>query len=119
MHLICNKHTKKLFPSLTTLGAIACHTNLGINNLKVFSFSYIPLYIASQWVLEFNDPATAETYQVVVLSRRLSLVAMVGLIKMAFLYQAQLLECLQGSIDGRQAQAGLLFSCPAIEFVSI
>jgi len=46
MHIICDKRAKKLLRALAALGAIACHANLGINNLKVFGFRNIPLHKA-------------------------------------------------------------------------
>ena len=92
--LICHKLNGKLLSFLTALLTIACHSNLSIDNHKIFGFGHIALYITSQWVLKFNYPATAETYHVMVLSRGLNLVVMVGLIKMEYFYQALLLKCL-------------------------
>jgi hypothetical protein len=99
MLLICNKHSKKLFLALTTPRAIAGHTNLSFNDVKVFSFEDISFYVTRQWVMKFNNPATAETQQVVMFSQRLHLIVVVGFIKMDFLYQTQFLEPPQGTID--------------------
>jgi hypothetical protein len=49
--------------------------------------------------MKFNNPATAETYQVVMLRQRLRLIVVVGFIKMDFLYQTQFFEPPQGAID--------------------
>ena len=87
MLIICNNHTKKLFPVLATLGTIARHTNLSSNNVKVFGFSDISLYIARQRVVKFDNSATAETYQVVMLGGWLDLIVVVAFVKMDFIYQ--------------------------------
>jgi len=104
---------------LATLGAITGHVKLSINNLKIFGFGNVSLYQTSQRVLEFNNPTATKTDQVVMLSRGFQLIVVVCFVKMEFLYQAQFLEPLQGSINSGQAEARLFPSGPAIDLIGI
>jgi hypothetical protein len=47
------------------------------------------------------------------------LIVVMPLIDMNLLYQTQFLECLQGTINGGQAEARVLFPGPAIDFIGI
>ena len=53
------------------------------------------------------------------LSRGFYFIVVVCLVKVDFLYQAQFLERLQGSINSGQAEAGLSLSGSTIDFISI
>ena len=55
MLLICNKHTKKLLPLLTTLGAIASHPHLSIGNFETLLTAYILFHLLAQWALKLHD----------------------------------------------------------------
>jgi hypothetical protein len=69
------------------LCAIAAYADLRLSNLKVFGFSNIPLYVTGQPLVKFNNLATAETYQVVMLTGCLDLIMMMSLIEMKLLDQ--------------------------------
>ena len=68
---------------------------------------------------EFNNLTAAKTDQVVMLGRRFYFVVVVCFVKMDFLYEAQFLEHLQGSINSGQAEARLFLSGQAIDFIRI
>ena len=48
-------------------GAVARHENLGINNPKAHGFGDIPSDLTGNGILELNNFAAAQTYQVMVL----------------------------------------------------
>ena len=69
--------------------------------------------------MKFNNPTTAQTYQVVMFHQRLQLIVVVGFIKVDFLYQTQFLEPPEGAIDRGQTKARLLIPGSAIDLISI
>jgi hypothetical protein len=79
---------------LATPGAIATHTNLGPDDVKILGFWNVPLNLTSQWIMKLNNPTAAEAYQVVMLSGRLHLIMVVGFIKVNLFYQTQVFELL-------------------------
>jgi hypothetical protein len=85
---------KKLFPISTAPGAIATHTNLGPDDVKILGFGNIPLNLTSQWIMKLNNPAAAEAYQVVMLSGRFHLIVVVVFVKVNLFYQTQFFELL-------------------------
>jgi hypothetical protein len=61
--------------------------NLGPDDVKVLCFREIPLNLTSQWIMELNNPAAAEAYQMVMLRGWLHFIAVVGFIKVNLFYQ--------------------------------
>jgi alpha-tubulin suppressor-like RCC1 family protein len=109
--MVCNKRRKKLLTCLTggqsplpALSAITTYTDIDLSNVKVFGLNNIPLYVTGQALVKFNDLATSEIYQVVMLTGCLYLIMMMPLIEMKLSNQTQPLECLQGALDGRETQ---------------
>jgi len=72
---------------LATPGAIAGHTNLSPDDVKVLGFGEIPLNLTSQWIVKLDNPATAEAYQVVMPSGRFHLIVVVVFVKVNLFYQ--------------------------------
>ncbi len=69
--------------------------------------------------MKLNNPPAAKTHQVVMLGRGLHLIVMVCLIKVDFIHQPQFLELLQGTVNRRQAEAGLPLPGLLVELTSI
>jgi len=110
---------KKLFSLLVTLGAITRHLDPNADNFKTLFPGYIPLHLLGQGAFKLHNPATTQTYQVVMLHRWLHLIVMVGFIKMKFLHKTQFLEYLQCPIDSGQTESRLFLLSPPIDLISI
>ena len=102
MQIVCIKHSKKLFTFLAALGAVTGHTNLGLNNFKVFGSSNVLPDVTGYGLVKFNNLTATKTDEVVVLSGWLHLIVMMSLIEMEFLDQTLFLERLQVTIDSGQ-----------------
>ena len=103
MLIICNKPEKKLFITRLTISAISRHLDLTAGYFKLSGLRNSFLYLLDQGEFELNYFPAAEADQVMVLGRRFDFIMVVGLIKMKFFYQTQLLKFLKGAVDGGQA----------------
>jgi len=69
--------------------------------------------------MEFNNLATTESYQVMMLTGCIHLIMMMPLIEMKLLDQTQFLKCLQGAVDGEETQTRSLLPGTAVDFVGV
>jgi hypothetical protein len=72
---------------LPALCAIATYADLRLSDVKVFGLSNIPLNVTREVLVKLDDLATAETYQMVMLTRCLRLIMTMPPIKMKLLNQ--------------------------------
>ncbi len=107
MHLICNKHAKKLFPVPATFFAVAGNTYFRFINVEVFECCHFSLQIAGQRIVKFNHPTTAKAHHMMVLLSRFNLIVMMVLAKMQFVHHIQLFQHLQSAINRGEAEAWL------------